>query len=207
MAKKGSTAVILNVYDLNPSNEYLYPWGLGTYHSGVQIGSDEYSFASGAGVYSSSPKQAAGAVFRESIVIGMFNGDFRDVESVVSSLRPEFPGDAYNIISKNCNCFSQALVKRLLNKDIPGYVNRLADIGNMFSCLIPPSFTNQSPVGNTNSSTRGHSDTHRLLPHPTIPFSGTGLKLSSEPVPSNDASGLSDRRERMRIAALSRIQS
>lgn len=47
MARKASTPIYLNVYDLAPTNEYLYPWGLGTYHSGVQIGSDEYSFASG----------------------------------------------------------------------------------------------------------------------------------------------------------------
>lgn len=36
--------VILNVYDLHDSNDIYYPWGLGLYHSGVQIGRDEYTF-------------------------------------------------------------------------------------------------------------------------------------------------------------------
>jgi hypothetical protein len=66
------TKVILNVYDLGPTNEYLYPWGLGTYHSGksfmlsflsspsfhtkntlqgVHVFGQEYTFASGSGVF------------------------------------------------------------------------------------------------------------------------------------------------------------
>jgi hypothetical protein len=36
--------VILNVYDLNDNNAILYPWGFGMFHSGVQIGREEYTF-------------------------------------------------------------------------------------------------------------------------------------------------------------------
>lgn len=36
--------VFLNVYDLHENNDMLYPWGLGFYHSGVQIGREEYTF-------------------------------------------------------------------------------------------------------------------------------------------------------------------
>ena len=36
--------VYLNVYDLNDNNEYLYHIGLGFYHTGVQIGREEYTF-------------------------------------------------------------------------------------------------------------------------------------------------------------------
>ena len=45
------TKVVLNVYDLGPTNEYLYPWGLGTYHSGLQVFGQEYTFAGGSGVF------------------------------------------------------------------------------------------------------------------------------------------------------------
>jgi hypothetical protein len=39
-----NSKIYLNVYDLNDNNEILYPWGLGMYHSGVQIGREEYTF-------------------------------------------------------------------------------------------------------------------------------------------------------------------
>jgi hypothetical protein len=73
----------------------------------------------GAGIFSNTPKQANGAVFRESVVMGSFPGDSREVESIVSTMRSQFPGDSYNLLNNNCNCFAQALVKRLLNRDIP----------------------------------------------------------------------------------------
>jgi len=40
----GSQEVFLNVYDLHENNDTFYPIGLGFYHSGVQIGRDEYTF-------------------------------------------------------------------------------------------------------------------------------------------------------------------
>lgn len=36
--------IYLNVYDLNENNEILFPLGLGMYHSGVQVGNEEYTF-------------------------------------------------------------------------------------------------------------------------------------------------------------------
>ena len=36
--------IYLNVYDLHVNNSILYQWGLGFYHSGVQIGRNEYTF-------------------------------------------------------------------------------------------------------------------------------------------------------------------
>ncbi len=40
----GNNQVFLNVYDLHENNDMLYPWGLGFYHSGVQVGREEYTF-------------------------------------------------------------------------------------------------------------------------------------------------------------------
>lgn len=41
------TKVFLNVYDLAPANEFLYPVGFGFHHSGIEVLGSEYSFASG----------------------------------------------------------------------------------------------------------------------------------------------------------------
>ena len=162
------------------------------------------------------PKEAPNATFRESILMGNYSGTYREIEDVVSSMRSEFRGESYNLLTKNCNCFAQALVKRLVNRDIPGCmfhyqflvyflncnldVNRMAEIGSLFSCLLPASMTGEAPVGAT--------DQQRLIQPATVPFSGAGFKVggsSTEVATSVTSSGLNDRRERMRQAALSRM--
>ena len=103
------TKVFLNVYDLAPANDFLYPVGCGFHHSGVEILGSEYSFASGAGVFDSTPKHAPGARFREQIEMGAFDGGQAELKLAISELRDEFPPDEYNLIRKNCNHFSAAL--------------------------------------------------------------------------------------------------
>lgn len=39
-----NSKIYLNVYDLNENNDIYYPWGLGFYHSGLQVGREEYTF-------------------------------------------------------------------------------------------------------------------------------------------------------------------
>ena len=74
--------------------------GLGAYHSGVEFGGEEYTFASGAGIFSHPPKQAEGARFRESIELGYFQGGYRDAQYIVDSLRADFVGNTYHIVFK-----------------------------------------------------------------------------------------------------------
>ena len=64
-------------------------------------------------------------------------------------------------------------VQRLLNRSIPGFVNRLAGLGSMVSCLMPPALTGSAPVNNEGSSGGQRSST---APAPA-PFSGAGNKL------------------------------
>ena len=129
---------MVNVYDLSPGvNDWLWPVGLGVFHSGVSIHGKEWTFSSG-GVFHSEPKFAPGAVFRESICVGEVLMGSHEVEAVVNDLRAAFPGDTYNVVQKNCNSFSAALTAALLKKHVmPGHVNRLAYFGSCFSCLFP----------------------------------------------------------------------
>lgn len=81
-------------------------------------------------------------------------------------------------------------------------VNRMAEIGSLFSCLLPPSVTGEAPVQ--------ASDQQRLLQPSTVPFSGTAFKVggsSTDVVSSVSSSGLNDRRERIRQATLTRLNS
>lgn len=58
--------------------------GMGLHHSGVEILGREYSFASGGGIFDSSPKEAPGAIFRESIEMGSFDGGSSELQSAIS---------------------------------------------------------------------------------------------------------------------------
>jgi hypothetical protein len=58
--------------------------GMGLHHSGVEILGREYSFASGGGIFDSSPKDAPGAKFRESIELGAFDGGLPELQSAIS---------------------------------------------------------------------------------------------------------------------------
>ena len=77
------TKVVLNIYDLTPANEYLYPVGFGLHHSGVEILGQEYSFAGGGGIFDSTPKQVPNAIFRESIELGHFDGGSLHLKTII----------------------------------------------------------------------------------------------------------------------------
>lgn len=125
-----SWRVRLNIYNLNRSNDFLYPIGLGFFHSGVEIAGREYSFGSNVGVFYSRPKDIRGATFKETIDYGFYVGTREQFNAIIKNLADEFHANSYNLISKNCNCFSDAFLKKLVGKSIPGYVNRLASTGD-----------------------------------------------------------------------------
>uniref|UniRef100_K3WX62 PPPDE domain-containing protein n=1 Tax=Globisporangium ultimum (strain ATCC 200006 / CBS 805.95 / DAOM BR144) TaxID=431595 RepID=K3WX62_GLOUD len=143
------TPVYLNIYDLTPANGYISALGFGFFHSGIEIAGDEYSFASGAGIFTSTPKQAAGS--------------YTEAKQIAYSLRSDFEGNTYNLVTKNCNAYSEALCRELLGKSIPAYVNRAAYLGSFLSCLMPADLGGQAPVGATSTT----SSSSRLTNGPT----------------------------------------
>ena len=217
--------MLLNVYDLSPANDCLYSIGMGIHHSGVEILGKEYSFASGGGVFDSTPKEAPGARFRESIELGSFEGGSAELSSAISDLREEFGPDRYNLIKRNCNHFANALVWRLLRRTIPGHVNRLANIGQCCSCLLPKKLLEESPVGPGGSGGSGggfqvYGRDKKDDSPATIAFSGSGNTLGSQdsgsrvPLLGSWRAGgkkkdetLTDRREKARMAALARFEA
>ena len=76
--------MVLNLYDLSPVNDCLYPIGIGLHHSGVEILGSEYAYGSGGGIFDATPKEVeSGAVFRESISLGTFEGGSSQLRGVI----------------------------------------------------------------------------------------------------------------------------
>jgi hypothetical protein len=137
-------SVLINVYDLAPSNDYTTPLGFGFFHTGVEVHGVEWTFGSGGGIMNHRPRQppmgtAPGEAtpFRCSIKVGTCLMMSRDVEGVVASLRAEWSGDRYHILRYNCNAFADVLVQRLCGTRIPAWVNRAAAMGTSVECLLP----------------------------------------------------------------------
>lgn len=211
-----ATKVLLNIYDLSPSNDYLFPIGIGLHHTGVEISGREYSYGSQGGIYDGPPKQAPGARFRCQIDMGTFDGGTKELNRALDELRHGggFGGNGYNLIRRNCNHFCNAFVWQLLRKPIPAYVNRLATVGNCCSCLLPKELLEDSPVeGNNNNSHSSQAPGRGLMNRSggadsgrTNAFSGHGYSMNHGSSASVAPSDLTDRRERARKAALARLE-
>mmetsp|Transcript_31717 Transcript_31717/g.41925 ORF Transcript_31717/g.41925 Transcript_31717/m.41925 type:complete len:239 (+) Transcript_31717:299-1015(+) len=123
--------VFLNVYNVNPKlNPFLAPFGVGMFHTGIEINGREYQYSKNAGVHMVEPKTAGVMHFQKSVEMGTYNGSYDDLESVcIGPLRKQFTRFNYDLSTRNCNHFSEALCKALTGRSIPGWVNRAARIG------------------------------------------------------------------------------
>lgn len=139
--KTGIMPVYLNVYDLTPMNGYIYWFGLGIYHSGVEVHGMEYSFGAHdyptSGVFEVEPRTCPGYTFRKSICIGRTDLDPRELREFMEKLAGDYNGSTYNLIGKNCNHFCNDVCVRLTGNPIPRWVNRLARIGLLCNCVLP----------------------------------------------------------------------
>ncbi|XP_019442268.1 PREDICTED: deSI-like protein At4g17486 [Lupinus angustifolius] len=139
----GSVPVYLNVYDLASINGCAYWAGLGIYHSGVQVHSVEYAFGAhespSSGIYEGTPKRSEKFRLRKSILIGKTNMGYSEVKDLMKEFGTHYRGNAYHLITKNCNHFCNDVCVKLTGNHIPSWVNRLARIGLMLTCILPVS--------------------------------------------------------------------
>lgn len=134
--------------------------------------------------------------------MGSANINSKDLDYLLDELRKEFKGEDYNILLRNCNHFAEAFIHRLLQKNIPSYVNRLAYVGSMFSCLMPPSLLDHNPVDNTSNSNYSNSRQITNTANQQVFYSkGTTLGGSSKGTTTEG-----DRKEVIRQATLRRLQ-
>lgn len=140
---KSRAMLYLNVYDLTPINNYLYWFGLGIFHSGIEVHGLEYGFGAHeyptSGVFEVEPKSCPGFIFRRSVLLGSTDMSRSEFRSFMEHLSGKYHGDTYHLIAKNCNHFTDEVCTRLTGKSIPGWVNRLARLGSFCNCLLPES--------------------------------------------------------------------
>jgi len=133
--------VYLNVYDLLPSNRYIYYFGLGAFHSGLEVYGTEYSFGGHplpmSGIFEVSPRQAAAFRFRQTLLLGYTTKSVLDIQLVINEMHRDWHGNKYDTLYRNCNHFSNDLCRRILETGIPGWINRLAYCGTLVQCLLP----------------------------------------------------------------------
>ncbi|EDR29738.1 hypothetical protein, conserved [Entamoeba dispar SAW760] len=146
-------------------NTYLYPIGMGAYHTGVCIFGREYSFCDG-GIFDTRPKDVE-APFRTSINMGIFRGNYKDLQYIVDSLRSEFAPGTYNLYNKNCNCFSNTLCLKLVQHPIPTWINRMAWYGNQFEKFFGIGPQTQQSTQITHSTSQIPSFGHKLSETPS----------------------------------------
>lgn len=135
--------VFLNVYDLTPLNSYSIWLGFGVFHTGIEVYGMEYGFGahdySISGVFEVEPKSCPGFSYRCSISLGYLNMSASEFREFIEAMASDYHGNTYHLISKNCNHFTDDISQRIIGKRIPGWVNRLAKLGALFSCLLPES--------------------------------------------------------------------
>jgi hypothetical protein len=151
-------AVWIHVYDLVEANAYLHALGAGMYHTSVEVHGKEWAFGGHdmvgqTGIYavsaSSMPREPGARVgtaeqqyvYRTSLAAGTTDLTERDVERIIQSMgRDLYQGTQYHILQRNCNHFSDELVKKLGGTGAPGWINRLANLAVSLHCLVPQGY-------------------------------------------------------------------
>lgn len=140
------TEVTIHVYDLLPPGRLSSAlWFLGTslLHSGVVINGREYAYGGHdrrgvTGVYWTRPRaEPPGGTFRCEILHGFTVAPPDEIDAIIREASDEFPGTAYNLLTKNCNHFTSYLCRRLTGRPGPAWLNRAASIGVALPCVVP----------------------------------------------------------------------
>jgi len=146
----------LNVYDLTALNEHVYCVGLGAFHSGVVIHDrdvKEWSFGyhpfETTGVFflptpGIIPNNPA-CVLRETLDLGEIDISSVALNEKIEKLSKLYPGNSYRLLERNCNHFTDDLVRELTGEGIPSWVNRTSWWISKLECIIPEKYFPKGP--------------------------------------------------------------
>ncbi|KAK8085637.1 hypothetical protein PG997_006908 [Apiospora hydei] len=155
------TEIIINVYDLLPPGRLasiLWTVGSSLLHTGVVINGREYAYGghdhpNTTGVYWTAPQTVPpGGTFKMEILQGFTFAPQHEIDQIIKSTSEDFPGTAYNLLTKNCNHFTQSLCERLTGQKGPAWLNRAASIGVALPCMVPRDWVEPPDYGTTDGA-------------------------------------------------------
>lgn len=158
------------------------------------------------GVYWTAPRAAPpGATFRTEMLHGFTFATSVEIDAIVRRTSEDFPGTAYNLLTRNCNHFTQELCARLTGRRGPAWLNRAAHIGVTLPCIVPrdwlepPDYSTAEGELVSEDEHGGYEDDiedtaedtrflHRENPHPQ-PVSPADKKVPTRERSGSDPSG------------------
>ena len=200
--------VTLNVYDitntksdltnatiqhLNTLTKDTFNAG-GIFHGGIEVHGYEYSYGyceEGTGVYPCQPKMNSAYVFRESIPLGVTSADATKVRAIVAVMKASWPGNEYELFSKNCNTFCEAFTKALGVPPPPAWLNSFASNANGAV----------NALSNAKEAMREGIESVGMSVHNGLMWMANGFTLTQIDTTESDANSLADDSAKSRTAA------
>eukprot|EP01105_Mastigella_eilhardi_P005601 TRINITY_DN17266_c0_g1_i1.p1 TRINITY_DN17266_c0_g1~~TRINITY_DN17266_c0_g1_i1.p1 ORF type:complete len:275 (-),score=80.49 TRINITY_DN17266_c0_g1_i1:184-960(-) len=155
--------VAIHVYDLDKEfNDKVFAYGFGLYHTGIEVDGIEYWFQGHQFPYTgvvALPHVVGIALMplRESVQVGFLPPTPRSrqrIRTLLNALTLSYRGNSYHPLKRNCNSFTAEFANKLFEDEtnalwflcrpftssvrtMPGYVNRMANMGATFTSLVP----------------------------------------------------------------------
>ena len=142
---KCGNPIYLKVYHLSIINYILQIFGLGLYHTTIEIENTEYSFGRTkeeiAGIFTNKVGIMEKKLrLKEKLYLGNTLYSPTTIYKLLSFQSVYWMGNTYDPFVKNCNHFTKYFSQMLLGQHVnyPDYINRLSDCGMLFSSFYPP---------------------------------------------------------------------
>eukprot|EP00455_Lapot_gusevi_P031316 TRINITY_DN3389_c0_g3_i1.p1 TRINITY_DN3389_c0_g3~~TRINITY_DN3389_c0_g3_i1.p1 ORF type:complete len:227 (-),score=48.54 TRINITY_DN3389_c0_g3_i1:237-917(-) len=157
--------VFLNVYDLFISNLSTEKYGIGVFHTGVEVYGQEFSFVGGpddmCSIVCTRPRDTSwmqNGRYKESLYVGRTQMTRKEVQLLRFDLAKKRPCSSYDILLNNCNHFSELFTRALtLNQDyeLPKKITRIVHMGQRVRCCLPRALLDPLPPQGANGTSSG----------------------------------------------------
>jgi hypothetical protein len=128
---KDTLPVVLNIYRI-AEDSVINKLGIAIYHTAIEYDCTEFAFgfldkAGISGIYDIKPMSFDEGTFVESIKLG--NISRRQFFNKLDQIKREYMANSYNIVTKNCNHFTNDFVKMLFDREIPKKYSSFLKLG------------------------------------------------------------------------------